>query len=74
MYTIAFFASIIMTIKYVAYANAHIILLCLPYALILAFEYYCWDVVYSVYRDLKREENENETTMRRMHLDLSTYV
>ena len=63
-----------MTIKYVAYANAHIILLCLPYALILAFEYYCWDVVYSVYRDLKREENENETTMRRMHLDLSTYV
>ena len=87
MVTIACFASVILTIKRVDDAPA-IILLYLYYALFLAFEYYCWDVVYSVYRDFNREDNQNampmthetykrsliEGTRLREHLDLSSYV
>ena len=52
-----------MTIKYVAYAPI-ILLYYLLYALFLAFGFYCWDVVYSVYRDLEKEENETAMPMK----------
>lgn len=61
--TIGVFASVIMTIKYVTYVPI-VLLYYLFYALILAFGFYCWDVVYSVYRDLKKEENETAMPMK----------
>ena len=43
-----------------------ILLIFLLYGLFLAFGYYCWDVVYSVYRDLKAEE-ENTAVHVKFH-------
>jgi len=63
LYTIGIFAEVIMTIKIVPYAPI-ILLQYLLYGLILAFGFYCWDVVYSVYRDLKKEENETALPMK----------
>ena len=63
LYTIGVFAEVIMTIKIVPYAPI-ILLQYLLYGLILAFGFYCWDVVYSVYRDLKKEENETALPMK----------
>ena len=49
-----------MTIAYGILAQApSLILLFVPYSLLLAVGYHFWDVVYSVYRDIKAEEAEN---------------
>ena len=55
IYAIVFF---IQTIAYVGYAPI-VVLYYLLYGLVLAVGYHCWDVVYSVYRDIKAEETEN---------------
>ena len=40
-------------------ANEHLPDTLIPGVPILIFGFYFWDVVYSVYRDLKREDSEN---------------
>ena len=40
-------------------ANEHLPDTLFPGVPILIFGFYFWDVVYSVYRDLKREDSEN---------------
>ena len=42
-------------------ANEHLLHTLIPGVPIMIFGFYFWDVVYSVYRDVKREETENNT-------------
>merc|ERR1711879_588190 len=57
--TIAVFVCFVITIGLIEYAP-QIILCYLFYGIILAIGFYFWDVIFSVYRDIKKEKPNSE--------------
>ena len=63
LYAIGILAHVITSIPYIPYVPIILVAYFIN-GLILAFLFYCWDVVYSVYSDVKKEEVNSELPMK----------
>eukprot|EP00093_Oithona_nana_P004441 04441.XXX_63280_62961_1 [CDS] Oithona nana genome sequencing. len=63
LYAIGILAHVIISIPYIPYVPIILVAYFIN-GLILAFLFYCWDVVYSVYSDVKKEEVNSEMPMK----------